>query len=223
MDGPIPDNTPHSTRRASELSASYDEVAQEYIRRIAGELDHKPFDCELLDRFAVMFGADDTVCDVGCGPAHVARYLSQRGVKVMAIDLSPGMVKQAQLLNPELEILQGDMLSLDIPDESWAGVVAFYSIIHIPRNDVVRALRELGRCLRAGGRLLMSFHIGDEVVHLEELWDHPVCMDFVFFHTDEMLSYLGDAGFDVEETLERDPYPDVEYQSRRAYILAVRR
>lgn len=129
----------------------------------------------------------------------------------------------ARALNPDLEIRQGDMLALDSPDESWAGIVAFYSIIHVSRTDVVRALRELGRCLRPGGRLLISFHVGDEVLHLDELWDHPVCMDFIFFGTDEMLGYLAEAGFDVEETLERDPYPDVEYQSRRAYIFATRR
>ncbi|MDP9178746.1 MAG: class I SAM-dependent methyltransferase [Gemmatimonadota bacterium] len=212
-----------ATDRTSEVSASYDEVAAEYVRRIAGELDHKPFDRELLDRYAAMFDANETVCDVGCGPAHVARYLHERGVKVIGVDLSPEMVEQARMLNPELDIRQGDMMSLDVPDDSWAGIVAFYSIIHIPRTNVARALSELGRCLRPDGRLLMSFHIGDEVMHLEELWGHPVKMDFIFFRTDEMLGYLGEAGFDVEETLERDPYPDVEYPSRRAYILAVKR
>jgi len=208
---------------SSDLSASYDEVAAEYTRRIAGELHHKPFDRDLLDRFAAMFGPGDVVCDIGCGPAHVARYLSQRGVKVIGIDLSAEMVAQARALNPHLEIRQGDMLALDVADESWAGIVAFYSIIHIPRADVVRALSELRRCLRPRGRLLMSFHIGNQVLHLDELWDHPVCMDFIFFRTDEMLGYLDEAGFDVEEAVERDPYPDVEYQSRRAYIYAIRR
>jgi len=212
-----------ATDNKSDLSSSYDEVAEEYVRRIAGELEHKPFDRELLDRYAAMFSANETVCDLGCGPAHVARYLRERGVKVIGIDLSPGMVEQARRLNPELDIRQGDMMALDVPDESWAGIVAFYSIIHIPRTSVARALSELGRCLRPGGRLLMSFHIGDEVMHLEELWGHPVKMDFIFFRTDEMLGYLSEAGFDVEETLERDPYPDVEYPSRRAYILAFKR
>ena len=208
---------------SSDLSASYDEVAAEYTRRIADELDHKPFDRDLLDRFAAMFGPGDTVCDIGCGPAHIARYLSQRGVSVIGIDLSPEMVAQARGLNPHLDIRQGDMLALDVTNGAWAGIVAFYSIIHIQRTDVVRALRELGRCLRPGGPLLMSFHIGDEVVHLDELWDHPVNMDFIFFRTDEMLGYLTDAGFAVDDTVERDPYPDVEYQSRRAYILAIKR
>jgi SAM-dependent methyltransferase len=212
-----------ATDNTSELSASYDEVAEEYVQRIAGELEHKPFDRELLDRYAAMFNASETVCDLGCGPAHVARYLRERGVKVIGIDLSPGMVEQARRLNPELDIRQGDMMSLDVPDESWAGIVAFYSIIHIPRASVARALSELGRCLRPGGRLLMSFHVGDEVMHLEDLWGHPVKMDFIFFRADEMLGYLEEAGFDVEETLERDPYPDVEYPSRRAYILAFKR
>ena len=212
-----------ATDNKSDLSSSYDEVAEEYVRRIAGELEHKPFDRELLDRYAAMFDANDTVCDMGCGPAHVARYLHERRVQVIGIDLSAEMVQQARRLNPELDIHQGDMLSLDVPDESWAGIVAFYSLIHIPRASVARALSELVRCLRPGGRLLMSFHIGDEVMHLEELWGHPVKMDFIFFRTDEMLGYLSEAGFDVEETLERDPYPDVEYPSRRAYILAFKR
>lgn len=215
--------TPLPNERGSDLSASYDELAAEYTRRVARELDHKPLDCELLDRFAATFGAGDTVCDIGCGPGHVARYLHERGVQVIGVDLSPGMVEQARLLNPDLEIRQGDMLSLDVDDGSWAGIVLFYSIIHVPRSDVVRALRELERCLLPGGRLFVSFHIGDEVLHLDELWNHPVCMDFILFRTDEMLGYLDSAGFDIEELVERDPYPDVEYQSRRAYIVARKR
>ena len=45
-------------------------------------------------------------------------------------------------------------------------------------------------------------------------------MDFIFFETEEMKNYLVRSGFMVEEVIERDPYPEVEYQSRRAYIFA---
>src|SRR5215208_5920090 len=107
---------------SSDVRMCYDEVAAEYTRRIADELDHKPFDRNLLDRFAAMFDPADVVCDVGCGPAHVAGYLSKRGVNVIGIDLSPEMVAQARALNPRLEIREGDMLALDVADEAWAGI-----------------------------------------------------------------------------------------------------
>jgi hypothetical protein len=68
--------------------------------------------------------------------------------------------------------------------------------------------------------LLLTFHIGDEIKHLEEWWGHKVCVDFLFFRSDEMARYLKSAGFEIEEIIERDPYPDVEHQSRRTYIFA---
>lgn len=206
--------------RLDSVSNSYDQVAEEYVTHIAGELDHKPIDRELLDRFAARFEPDDLVCDIGCGPGHVARYLHEQGVKVTGIDLSPGMVEQARRLNPDIEFRVGNMLALDVEDSMLAGIIAFYSIIHIPRSDVVRALRELRRALRPGGLLLISFHIGDEILHLDELWDQPVSLDFIFFQPGEMRGYLITAGFEIEEVVEREPYPEVEYQSRRAYVLA---
>jgi hypothetical protein len=70
--------------------------------------------------------------------------------------------------------------------------------------------------------LLLAFHIGDETIYLDEWWDQPVSVDFFFFRPDEMAGYLRAAGFEVEEIVEREPYPDVEHQSRRAYIFARR-
>lgn len=130
------------------------------------------------------------------------------------------MIKRARDLNPGIEFAQGDMLNLDAKDASWAGIVAFYSIIHIPRPDVVRALRELRRTLQPGGLLFLAFHIGDEVFHRDEWWGHAVDLDFNFFRSAEMIRYLEAAGFEIEEAIERDPYPDVEHPSRRAYLFA---
>jgi len=76
------------------------------------------------------------------------------------------------------------------------------------------------RVLRAGGLLLLAFHAGDEVVHEEELWGHKLCMNFLFFQPTEIRLGLEGAGFVIERIVERDPYPEVEYQSQRAYIFA---
>lgn len=203
------------------IEESYNVVADEYAQRIFDELDGKPFDRELLDRFAVRFSDSGTVADIGCGPGHIAKYLHARGVKVCGYDLSPQMLKNAETLNPEIEFFQGNMAALDAPDNRFAGIIAFYSIIHIPREQVVETLTEFKRVLQADGVLLLSFHIGDEVVHLDEWWDRQVSLDFTFFQSDEMTGYLEAAGFRVDDVIEREPYaPEIEHQSRRSYVNA---
>jgi SAM-dependent methyltransferase len=161
------------------------------------------------------------VCDLGCGPGHVAGYLHDRGVDIFGIDLSPGMIEQARKLNPAIEFQRGNMLALDAEDGAWAAIVAFYAIVHIPKTDILQAFREMFRALKPGGFLFLAFHIGLEVLREENLWGHQVSLDVVFYARKEVERYLGLAGFAIEDSLERDPYaPEVEYQSRRAYIRA---
>ena len=190
-----------------ETRAGYDRVADEYARRIYDELRHKPFDREVLDRFAADLAGAGPVCDLGCGPGQVGRYLHDRGVDASGLDLSPAMVALARGLNPGMTFRVGDLRALPFADGALAGVVAFYSIIHIPRGEVVAALRETARVLRQGGRLLLAFHVGDEVRRVEELWGQPLRLDFVFFEVEEMLGDLEAAGFEVALVREREPYP----------------
>jgi len=197
---------------------SYDRVAAEYTARLYGELAHKPLDRALLDRLAAAVGKPGPICDLGCGPGHVARYLHDQGAQVLGIDLSPGMVAEAQRLNPDIPFFQDNMLALQVADESWGGIAAFYSILHIPREQVVDALREMKRVLRPNGLLLLAFHRGHETVHRDELFAVPVSLDFLLFEAAEMEGYLQAAGFEIEEVVERSPYPDVEHQSHRVYI-----
>lgn len=204
----------------SDYQASYDAVADEYARRISDELQHKPLDRALLDRFADSTRGHGPVCDLGCGPGHVARYLKERGVDVVGYDLSPKMVEAARLLNPEINFHQADMTALDHADGSWAGLVAFYSLIHVPPPEIASALREFRRVLQPGGLLLLAFHVGDETVHLDDWWERKVNIDFFCFQPEQMARDLQAAGFEIEEIIEREPYPDVEHQSRRAYIFA---
>ncbi len=207
---------------SEELQSSYDCVAENYAKQFRDEVDKKPFDRKMLDWLAEKVSGLGVICDMGCGPGQIARYLHSQGVKVCGVDLSPAMVQQAQGLNPDTPFQRGDMLTLaDVADNSYGGIAAFYSIVHFPRQQVVRALRELKRVLRPKGVLLLTFHIGQETKHLDELLDKEVSLDFFFFETEEVKAYLRTAGFELEEAIERDPYStEVEYQSRRAYIFA---
>jgi SAM-dependent methyltransferase len=206
----------------TDLQDGYDRVAADYAREFADEMDQKPFDRKMLDWLAEKVAGLGPICDLGCGPGQIARYLHRRGVETCGVDLSPAMVRHARALNPDIPFEQGDMLALsNVPDETYGGIAAFYSLIHVPRPRLVDALRELKRVLRPAGTLLVTFHLGRETLHKDEFFGQEVSIDFHFFESAEMKERLTAAGFQLEETIERDPYPpEIEYQSRRAYIFA---
>jgi SAM-dependent methyltransferase len=180
------------------------------------ELKRKPFDRELLDQFAESVRDGGRVCEIGCGPGQIARYLRSRGVSMCGIDLSQEMIKQARRLNPDITFERGDMLALDLPDASLAGIVCFYAIIHLKREDVMRALKGMRRVLKPGGKLLVSFHGGRGELHRDEWYNQPISIDITLFERGEMSGYLESAGFEVERIAERAPY-EFEYPTRRVY------
>jgi ubiquinone/menaquinone biosynthesis C-methylase UbiE len=207
--------------RNQRVRSSYDTVAGEYSRHIYSELESKPFDRQWLNRFAGRALDRGIVCDVGCGPGQIARYLADRGVRVFGLDLSHGMLLESQRLNPNITLVEGNMLAFPIGSNKLTGITAFYSIIHLDRDLAPDALAEMHRVLSRDGYLLLAFHLGVDVVHVSDLWGYEVDLDATFFTTEEVTRSLVHAGFKVEEAQERDPYhPDVEYQSRRGYILA---
>jgi ubiquinone/menaquinone biosynthesis C-methylase UbiE len=200
------------------IRESYDRLADEYARRLFHELEHKPLDRELLNRFAAKVMGQGQVCDMGCGPGQVARHLRDAGAMVFGLDLSPQMLEQARQFNPDISFVEGNMTSLQLPDGALAGIAAFYAIVNIPKESLPVVFREMHRVLQPGGLLLLAFHAGDEIIHPAELWGRPITMDFFLFEPAVIRQYLESAGFVVEETVERGPYPEVEYPSRRAYL-----
>jgi SAM-dependent methyltransferase len=202
----------------SATRTSYDLVAAEYAQRINDELNHRPIERRLLADFAAR--VEGRIADIGCGPGHVAAYLQEQGADVVGLDLSPAMVEQARSLHPTVEFAASDMRLLPLEDDTLGGIVALYSLIHIPRAEVVAVLREFRRALRPAGQLLVGFHIGEETRHLDEWWGQLVDLDFIFFTSAEMADYLAAAGFTLEDTVERGPYPDIEAQTHRAYLLS---
>jgi SAM-dependent methyltransferase len=205
---------------AQNTQTSYDAVAPEYAEKFKDEMDDKPFDRDCLNRLAREVGDLGPICDMGCGPGQIARYLDRQGVTTLGVDLSPQMIAEAQRLNPEIPFHQGNMLALPDADNSWGGIAAFYCIIHIPREQIVDALREMKRVLKPGGVLLVTFHIGAEIKHIEEWWEKSVNLDFAYYNPNEMENWLKDAGFELEETLIREPNPEVEVATKRAYLFA---
>jgi SAM-dependent methyltransferase len=208
----------------ADPAPTYDRVASAYADRLRNDLDTKPFDRELLGRFAVTAAAHSsaTVCDVGCGPGHVGAFLAALGPAVIGIDLSAGMVVQARRDHPTLAFFQGDMSSLRLLDEAVSAVVCFYALIHIPRAKVLDTLRELPRVLAEGGTVLVAVHDGEGRLHADEMVGQQADLDVTLFNPSELSELLETAGLSVAAAHERAPY-DAEHPTRRLSVWATRR
>jgi hypothetical protein len=119
-----------------------------------------------------------------------------------------------------LDFRVGDMRDLNLPSASLAGVIAFYSIVHFASSELGSVMREVRRVLADGAPALVSFHIGTEVVHVDDLFGAPVNLDFRFHDPAVVVAAMRDAGLAVIEHVEREPYEGAEYPSRRCYLLA---
>jgi SAM-dependent methyltransferase len=206
-----------SDPKADALRAGYAKVARGYRRELSGELAGKPLDRAMLDAFAERAGPG-LLLDIGCGPGHVARYLTDRGARVEGVDLSPEMIAEARAAHPELAFRVGDMFELPYAAEAVRGIVAFYAIVHT--RELVRPFQEFHRVLAPGGLALVAFHVGTETVHVAELFGAATSLDFMFHSPDEVTAALVTAGFTLEARLDREPYPGAEHPSRRTYLLA---
>jgi ubiquinone/menaquinone biosynthesis C-methylase UbiE len=204
----------------NKIENLYDTVAKEYSETFSGEHERKPKDQEILHRFSQEIGDRRPVWDFGCGPGQTTKYLNDLGIEISGLDLSEKILEQARTLHPDLNFRKGNILELDFDEDSIAGVVAFYAIVHFTEEQVGIAIREIFRVLQPGGIFLFTYHIGDETIHLDEFLGKKVDIDFMFFTTDFIFSCLKDSGFERTEIIDREPYPGVEYESRRAYVFA---
>ncbi|MFB4262404.1 class I SAM-dependent methyltransferase [Nonomuraea sp. GTA35] len=192
-----------------DTRTSYDTVADSYAAQLREALDERPYLRAALALLAdlVRSAGGGPVADVGCGPGHVTAHLHELGLDAFGIDLSPAMIDLARRDHPRLRFEVGSMTELDLPDASVAAVLAFWSLIHVPDDEIPAVLGHFRRALRPGGTLLVGFHAGDDESSLKTqgYGGHPMRVHVHRRRPDRMAAWLRDAGFAVEAQLLIDP------------------
>jgi ubiquinone/menaquinone biosynthesis C-methylase UbiE len=199
----------------------YNKTARNYADKYLDELSKKHLDRLLLKSFASENFNKGKLIDLGCGPGQTTKYLFDCGLTdLIGVDISQSMVTVAKSIHPMLNFETADILNLKYPDKTFGSAIAFYSIVHFDFMQMEIAFKEIKRVLKDNGEFLFSFHIGDNVVHLDDFLDHQVNIDFYFFDTKKITDLLTKTGFEIIDAIERPPYQGVEYPSKRAYIWA---
>ncbi|WP_430782353.1 class I SAM-dependent methyltransferase [Actinoplanes sp. G11-F43] len=196
-----------------DTRVSYDTVAVSYADMLRDALAGDAFQRGILGLFVEVLRSRPAgpVADVGCGPGRISGFLRERGVEVFGVDVSPGMVAVARREHPGIRFEVGSMTGLDLADGSVAGVLAWFSLIHVPDGEVPGVLAEFRRVLRPGGALLVGFHAGDgSRVKTEGYGGHPMNVVVHRRPVARVSQWLREAGFSVEAELWHRPEPAVE-------------
>lgn len=203
----------------ADIRTAYDLAASAFADRFRDELTHKPRDVELLQQFAASVETGQRVLDLGCGPGHTTAHLASLGLKPTGVDLSPKMVSKASALFPGVDFTVGNLFQLSDQDGSIGGILAFYCIVHLQRDQLVLAFREMFRVLKCGAPMLLAFHVGEDPVFVDDFLQSGAPLEFFPFPVAVVRSALNAAGFSSMEVHERPPY-DKEYPSNRCYVFA---
>jgi SAM-dependent methyltransferase len=206
----------------ADTRTSYDTVAASYAEFVRDAFGRQPYFRGLLTLFADLVDANGggRAADVGCGPGHVTAYLRDLGVDAFGIDLSPAMVELARRDHPGLRFEVGSMTDLALADASVAGVLAWYSVIHVPDEVIPQVFAEFRRVVRPGGVVLLGFHAGDEHRLKTSGYGHPMSVHLYLRPPDRVAALLDDAGLAVEARIVHES--ETPTGAPQAYLLARR-
>jgi len=203
----------------SKTRQAYDLAARKYHDLFHDEMNEKEYDRNLLDGFAGKFSKDALICDAGCGPSgHIGRYVFEKGLPVIGIDLSEKCVESARRNNPGIRFERGDIGRMEFAGETFSGIIAYYSIIDTPKKYVGRIFREFYRVLKPNGYLLVVVKAGNSEGYLPELLGIKTEIYMSLFSEEEISGYFEHGGFHLEFLEKRTPY-GFEINADRIYAI----
>ncbi|MGQ4619315.1 methyltransferase domain-containing protein [Nocardia sp. R7R-8] len=191
--------------------AAYNDIAELYTELFRHHLADAVLDRAMLGAFAESVAANGSgpIADLGCGPGRITGHLASLGAQVFGIDLSPRMVELARMEHPQLLFTQGSIEQLPIGDEALGGIVAWYSLIHLPPDRVPHVLSEFHRVLAGNGHVLLAFQTADRPDAVEA-FDHKVTRAYRWAPK-RLARLLGDAGFAMIARMVREPGPEERF------------
>ncbi len=192
---------------------AYSSKSRQYIDLFDGDWDAHEVDAAFIQRH--LGQSRGPVLDLGCGPGYWAAYMHTLGIEVTGIDLVPEFIGHARARHPGPDFRLGSMTDVDAPEHSVAGVLSWYSTIHVPPAELGAVLAGFRKLLRPSGTLVLGFFASDDAV---TAFDHAVVTAYRW-PADLLTQRLAEAGLAQVERIERQV---VDRPDRRYAALAAR-
>lgn len=191
--------------RITKTISEYNRIADDYTRENNSEKivnDMIP----LLNRFIRYIGKGRCILDVGCGHGRDAKYLSEKGFNVTAIDLSEELLSIAMETAPKAEFRVMDMRELSFPDNSFDGLWICASFLHVPKEFAESTLKGFYNVLKPNGLLFLCVKDGDSEGFSSSKSYGGCERYFSDYRLNELENLLGSSGFEMMETIMDDKF-----------------
>jgi len=192
---------------------AYSSKSQQYIDLFDGDWGVHEVDAAFIRRH--LLGVQGPVLDLGCGPGYWTAYLHRLGVRATGVDVVPEFIDHARASHPGPEFRLGSMTDLDAREHAAAGILSWYSTIHVPPAQLGAVLAEFRRLLAPSGTLVLGFFETQDDVGP---FDHAVAVAY-HWPSDLLIRLLAEAGFAEVERLQRQV---ADRPDRRYAAVAVR-
>lgn len=175
------------------VQAAYDYIADRY----ASVNRDMPQDLvDLAHELTIRVGPTDRIVDLGCGLGRDMAWFESHGMNVVGIDLSYNMLVQASY-RVSGKLCQMDIRQLAFHNEQFQAVWCCAALLHLPKSEVMEALKEIHRVLSPKGFLVLSIQEGEG-----ESWEGGYCRGvkrfFARYHISEMTRFLLESGFAIQ-------------------------
>lgn len=174
---------------------SYNQNVERYIQSTAGMIMNKE-----IDTFISHLPSEGKILDAGCAWGRDSQIFAEKGFSVTGIDLSEGLLKKATERVPAARFLKMDLRNLDFPDNSFDGIWACASLLHLTLPDIEKALLDFYQILRPGGYLFVWMKKGGSDKKLTESYTNPGERHFSYVESEELTRLVEKAGFAIDQS-----------------------
>lgn len=172
---------------------TYNNLAEEYDSETADFWERFPR--TFFDKFISIVPKGKKVLDIGSGPGRDGLILKNLGMNVICLDASEKMIELC--MNRGLEAVVGDFLELPFEDGSFDAVWAYTSLLHIKKEQINSACKQIYRVLKPEGILGLGMIEGDTELYRESSGVNQPRW-FAFYKKEELESLLINSGFKIE-------------------------
>ncbi|OGI12482.1 hypothetical protein A3K64_04185 [Candidatus Micrarchaeota archaeon RBG_16_36_9] len=200
--------------KSKQASLLYDKIAELYSREFSTP-------SEYIDEFLELIPGNGKILDAGCGPGVDSGYMKARGFEVLGVDLSEEMLKIAKQKFPKIHFELADLRALKLKPNSFDGILASCSLIHIPKKDIIPTLQNFNKFLKRDGKIYIALQAGKSgEIFINEPFKPDEKLFLNIISIDEIKDLLFKTGFSIVKKYERKPKSKEELNFTKLFIIA---